>query len=106
MTATTENLYDNLSTDARELVLYAENTAELYPQFQAIIENLTRKIDAGTYRQDLAPKMWRHWTDEAARRYKNEIGSSDWSFSPAVRQEAADYFAATEYQSIQNGEYR
>ena len=92
-----------LSTDARELTLYAENTEALYNQFTSIIANLTRKIDKGTYNPELAPKMWRHWMDAAAKGYKREHGHL---FSTAIRQEAADYLAETEYQYIIAGEYR
>jgi hypothetical protein len=97
--------YDQLSTDARELVLYAENTEELYAQFLSIIANVKRKITKGTYNPDLAPKLWRYWVDEAAKRYKREFGSNDWNFPVPVRNEAAAYFAATEHESILNGEY-
>lgn len=98
--------YDNLSDDARELVLYAENTESLYHAFQQVIKNLTKRIDKGTYDATKAPKLWRYWTDKAAQSYKREFGSTDWSFPPAVQQEAADYFAVTEYDAIINGEYR
>lgn len=102
-TADIAALYAALSTDATELVLFAENTEPLYAQFQSIIDNLTRKIDKGTYRPELAPKLWRYWTDAAAKAYKREHG---YQFPPAIRQEAAEYFAATEYVAIVNGEYR
>ena len=91
--------------DVRELELYAENTAELYPQFQSIIKNLQRKIAKGRYDPKLAPKLWRYWYDAAAKRYKAEFGSTDWSFPVAVRQAAAETKAAEEYEAILAGEY-
>ncbi len=89
----------------RELELYADNTSELYPQFQSIIRNIQRKIDKGRYRPDLAPTLWRYWFDAAARRYKQEFGSADWSFPVAVRQACAETRAVEEYDAIIRGEY-
>ena len=87
----------------RELDLFAENTSEIYSQFKSIIANVTRRIDKGTYDAALAPKLWRYWYDEAARRYKREFG---YQFPPAVRQAAADQRAPEEFDKITNGEYR
>ena len=89
-----------MTTDAvseRELDLFAENTSELYGQFKSIIANLTRRIDKGTYDPALAPKLWRYWYDEAARRYKREFG---YQFPPAVRQAAAEARAIEEFDKI------
>ena len=89
----------------RELELYAENTAELYSQFKSIIANVQRRIQRGTYNPTLAPKLWRYWYDEAARRYKREFGTADWSFPVAVRQACAEAKAIEEYAAILAGEY-
>ena len=91
--------------DVRELDLYAENTEELYGQFKSIIANIQRRIAKGTYNPALAPKLWRYWYDEAARRYKREFGTSDWSFPVAVRQAAAEARAVEEFEAITRGEY-
>jgi hypothetical protein len=96
-----------VDTDAaRELDLYAENTYELYGQFNAIIANLKRKIAKGTYRPALAPKLWRYWYDAAAQRYCKEYGGSVRSMFPvAVRQYAAEQRAQEEYDAMIRGEY-
>lgn len=88
--------------DVRELELYADNTAELYPQFQSIIRNIKRKIVKGTYDPKLAPKLWRYWFDAAAKGYKREHG---WLASVAVRQTLAEQRAVEEYEAILRGEY-
>lgn len=89
-----------------ELELYAYNTYELYAQFKAIIANLQRKIKAGRYNPDLAPKLWQYWIDEAAKRYCREFGGAvrD-TFDKATREALAREIAAQEYESIINGEY-
>ena len=86
----------------RELDLYAENTSELSGQFTAIIANVGRRLAKGTYDAALAPKLWRYWYDEAARRYKREFG---YQFPPAVRQACAESRATGEVERIQAGEY-
>ena len=94
--------YHNLSIDAKELVLWAENTQSLYAQKMSIVKNLAKKIVKGTYNTEKASKLWRYWTDEAAKDYNREFG---FIFMPEIRREAAVYFALTEYDSIVNNEY-
>lgn len=94
------------TTAARELDLYAENTAELYPQFVSIIDNLSGKIEYGKYDAALAPKLWMYWYDAAARRYCAEFGGSVRTMFPkAVRQYCAEQRAVEEYEKITRGEY-
>ena len=57
-------------TALRELDLYAENTSELYPRKKAILANLAKKAKKGTYDASKAPKLWRYWVDDAAKRYR------------------------------------
>jgi hypothetical protein len=89
--------YENLSTEARELVLWAENTSSLYPQKTYIVANVERKLAKGIYNPTLAPKLWRYWTDAASKDYKREFG---YGFSPSARQEAAEYLAITELDEL------
>jgi len=74
----------------RELVLYAENDADLYRQSALpIIANLQRKVKKGTYDAELAIKLWRYHADRAAKKYIQEF---DGEFSPATRNAAAKEF--------------
>lgn len=74
----------------RELVLYAENDADLYRQSALpIIANLQRKVKKGTYDAELAIKLWRYHADRAAKEYIQEF---DGEFSPATRNAAAKEF--------------
>ena len=74
----------------RELVLYAENDADLYRQSASpIIANLQRKVKKGTYDAELAIKLWRYHADRAAKKYIQEF---DGEFSPATRNAAAKEF--------------
>ena len=85
-----------------ELILFADNTSEIYGQKKSILKNLKRKIDKGVYDETLAPKLWRYWIDEAARMYQKETG---YKFPPAVRQQAAEEMAVREKALIDGGEY-
>lgn len=94
-------------TAARELDLYAENTSELYGQFQSIIANLKRKIAAGKYSAALAPKLWLYWYDAAAKRYCKEFGGAvQTQFPKALREHLAAERAKDEYEKIMRGEYK
>ncbi len=65
-----------MHTDAHELTLFATNDGDLYrARIQPIIQNLARKIVAGTYDPAKAPTLWRYAADDAAQRYTREHGT-------------------------------
>jgi hypothetical protein len=85
----------DMSHEAHELVLYAENDSELYTQSAVpIMKNLTRKFKKGAYDPALAVKLWKYHADRAAKKYGKDHGNDDGFkiFSPADRREAAKYF--------------
>jgi len=85
------------TTAANELDLYAENTSELYNQKKSILANIKRKLKSGKYDHALAPKLWMHWVDAAAKRYVREFGSPgariDSIFNKATREHLAKELA-------------
>jgi hypothetical protein len=58
-----------------ELDLYLENTGELYPQKQYIIQAMQKKKKRGKYDPAKAPKAFQYLVDAAAKRYNKEFGS-------------------------------
>ncbi len=96
------------SIAARELDLYAENTQELYRQYQDILRNLLRKIRSKRYDASKAPTLWLHWYDTAAKRYAKEFGhSEEWAktFTKATRMLAAKERAEQEHRALLSGEH-
>lgn len=91
---------DDASPEERELSLYADNTAELYPGRQARINIMKKRIQAGTYDPALAPKLWRSWYDEAAKSYAREFGGAATMFTGAMRNRLAAWRARYEYGEI------
>lgn len=88
-----------------EIELYADNNAELHRQrFIPIIKNIMRKIKSGKYNALLAPKLWRYYYDDAAKRYQKEFGMSN-LLGTKERQALADKKAKEEYEKIMDGEY-
>lgn len=83
---------------ARELALYAQNNGDLYrSRITPIIDNLRRKVAEGTYRADLALKLWRYAADDAAKRYNKEYGHGSAGygiFTVPTRMETASMLAA------------
>ena len=82
-------------TAASELHLFAVNDADLYRQrIVPIMDNLARKIAAGTFDAALSIKLWSYAADDAAKRYTTQHGGA---FSPATRRACAalmaDYYA-------------
>jgi RadC-like JAB domain len=95
--------------DALEnLDLYIENESPLYPQKKAIIANLSKKINAGTYDPEKAPKFWSYWVDEGAKRYAKEFGGGEWYeiFSKPTRDALALRLAQRYYEEIRTGEWQ
>ena len=61
---------------AREIELYADNDSQLYYQKKLpILKNLQRKYKKGTYKVELAAKLWRYFIDAALQKYNKEFGS-------------------------------
>lgn len=87
--------------DARELALYAVNSATLYErQGKSIIANLNRKIRRGVYDADLAVRLWAYLAESAAKDYAREFGPA--SFTPATRRLAAVEIAAHYASELEN----
>lgn len=59
----------------RELVLYIENTSELYPQYCSLAKNYARKKKLGSYDQELAVKGVVNLVRAGITKYKQELGS-------------------------------
>ena len=97
----------DISDEAYELILYAENTESLYNQQQSIVKNLIRKINRGVYDHSKAPTLWKYWMDSAAKGYERDHGSGRGYgiFTPTIRREAATYMAQQEFDSIMAGDY-
>ncbi len=91
----------NPSDEARELELFIVNDGDLYRQnIGPVVKNLAKKMAKGTYKHDLAVKLWLYTAGFGAQKYTKEHGGSGngsyGSFSPAdrkaVAKELADYY--------------
>ena len=95
-----------MHTDAHELTLFAENDGDLYrARIQPIIQNLARKVAAGTYDAAKALTLWRYAADDAAQRYTREHGTpgphgSFGGFDTATRQTVAAMLAESYAESV------
>lgn len=86
-----------MSTEARELLLYIQNDGELYRQRTVPIqENLLKKMRKGTYDSQKAVKAWKHLADAGAKKYAKEFATpGQWHriFPVPVRNEVAKALA-------------
>jgi len=94
--------------DAEDLVLYIDNTYELYGQKKSIQKNLIRKLTKGTYDASLAPRIWMYLAEAGAKMWAQQLEGYDlpWHklFPVPVRQEAAQVMAdnfMSEYEDAQ-----
>ena len=90
---------------ANNLILYADNTSELYAAKKAAIERAKTFVVKGRYTAEGGTRLWLYWINEAAKRYKREFGSDAEPISPAARRDAAQVVAARVHRAILNGEY-
>lgn len=95
-----------MHTDAHELTLFATNDGDLYrARIRPILQNLARKIVAGTYDPAKAPTLWRYAADDAAQRYTREHGTPGphgayGSFSVETRKACAAMLAESYAESV------
>lgn len=93
-------------TEITELALYIDNEASLYPQKQAIIANMKRKLETGTYDQVKAVTGWMHWVAAGASKYAKEFKVElIRTFPVMVRWAVARDVAKREYDNLKAGEY-
>ncbi len=88
-----------LSHEARELVLWVENTERFWRQMMAIFHLLAKKRDKEIYDPRKAPKAFVGLLEAAAKDYIREFGSprDQWFklFTPIDRREAAQELVET-----------
>ncbi|RLI52753.1 MAG: hypothetical protein DRO87_12695, partial [Candidatus Thorarchaeota archaeon] len=103
-----------ISTDARELEVFIDDTSDLSPQGprgqgRDIVKNLLRKQKAGKYDKRKSVKLWLYLVDSGAKRYHQEFGSRDFPwhkmFPKAVRMEVAESLADSFDHDSKRGEY-
>lgn len=94
--------------EAHELVLYADNDARLWAMQEPYVENMRKRIKAGTYNLEKGIKLWMYYVERAAKSYVREHGSmSDkWNrmFPMTSRREAAEHYARKVWGEIRRGE--
>ena len=102
-----EEVKEDESDAARELILYGENDGDLYRQRTVPIQkNLSKKFAKGVYDSELAKKLWMYWATDAAKRYARDHSTGDdWNriFSVAVRKEVAEYMEDYWRQELEAG---
>ncbi len=99
---------EEVSDEAHELMLYAENDADLYRQsYVPVAKNLEKKYSKGVYDPELAKKLWKYHADRAAAKYGMDHGNGDGLkiFSPSVRREVAAQLQADHYAEMEAGNF-
>lgn len=98
------NGFESDEAVATELVLYADNTYDLHmgPRV-AIIMNLLKKVNAGTYDSKLAAKSFENYAKRAADKYAKEFPGS--KFTAAQRRLAAQEFRDAFEAQLEAGEW-
>ena len=101
---------DNMSDAAHELVLHADNDRHLYRNSHVpVAKNLEKKFKKGTYKHDLAGKLWSYHADRAAQSYAKQHGDvkTPWHkmFTTADRKQAAAHMANRHKAEMEAGNF-
>ena len=92
--------------DANELEAFIVNDEGLYHrQFIPIVKNLLKKMKKGVYDHALSVKLWMYLVDNAAREYKAQFGTSDWSFNRATKLMVAESLAQSFERDVAEHQY-
>lgn len=79
---------------ATELVLYIDNDPKLHKQWEAIVVNLWKHMDAGRFNRSRAADGFMHVVDAGARAYTKEFGHpQDVIFNKPTRRDVAETYA-------------
>lgn len=96
-----------MSLGSNELILYADNTAELYPMKKAIQLNLAKKKRRSNYERESGVRAWKHFANASAKRYVKELKLDEsWNraFTATDRADAAKEWEARFREQYQYGE--
>jgi len=97
--------YEDLSDEARELVLHGDNSEHMYrSSHEPIMKNLSKKMAKGKYDEGKARKLWGYHADRAAQSYHKEFGeaSHPWHkmFPTEHRKQAASHWEAKNREEL------
>lgn len=94
------------SHGANELILFADNTGELYNEKKRILALLKGAMGRGVYDPAIARSTWSRWLMKAQVRYRREIPNGVKSATGVVaRHDAAKTIEERERENLQRGEY-
>lgn len=91
-----------LSYEAGDLILFADNTESLYKRRQAVVRRIVKNLNRGTYQTTYGRNMWTKWLRDAADMYRSEIGTR--IPVKAIKEAAAEYESYT-LKEIHEGEW-
>jgi len=101
------NYYD--PDAAREISLFADNDSDLYRQSRKpILINLSKKYQKGTFKIDLAAKLWVYYIENAMKKYQKDLGSrQSWTtlLKPADRKLLAMEYAIDTLREFELGNF-
>jgi hypothetical protein len=100
--------YRTLNAEARELVIFAENTGEIYSWYCQICKNFNRKLEKNIFDMEAAQRAFSPWLVKAAKIYVYQCctpGDKYFKiFSAETRKQAALYFVYNYLELAFNGE--
>lgn len=97
----TKNHVVELSVEARELALFADNEREVYPRIIAAVNCCHKHFKRGKYDEKKAIDAFYYVADFAARLYNRNFG---YMFTVTERYTAAAILLDCHYENIENGD--
>ena len=81
--------YETLDHDERDIFLWSVNTIDLQPKLDAIISNLRKKYNKGTYDKEKAIKAWEYLVLDTIKLYNGTFKEEPIRLSAAQRRRVA-----------------
>lgn len=83
---------------AREMILWGENTYEIYEMFMGIVRGIKKSQDKGTYNEDRALVACRRLANTTIKSYQKEFGT--FSVNSPTRGEIAQNFLEQALETV------
>ncbi len=91
-----------LSYEAGDLILFADNTEPLYKDKQRAIRRVIKSLNRGTYTKSIGVHIWRPFVEKAAGRYRLELQST---IPRTAKTEAANEYEKDALAEIMTGDW-
>lgn len=98
-----DSMFPGLDAHETNLVLYIDNTGEMYDDYKALLQRLIKAKKAGDFSSHAAQQAFENRVAQGMRRYQRELRSRE-TWTPAQRTKIAKHYLEQFEHDYQSGE--